>query len=159
MVRVHRNREVSLLGELITIDPTIYTLLIYPIRSPGNLHVIFQVGMHTVLNLHKRSLAKISHISRLCTSVTAGALMHLLQQVGTAYQYLHGYDLATSLRCFRSLPPRHRGSAWCLTQMARAYHCGERYCQAAKLFREVHSMDPHRQDGMGTLTGYFYTFC
>ncbi|CAI8035891.1 Cell division cycle protein 27 homolog [Geodia barretti] len=77
-----------------------------------------------------------------------GSLMNLLQQVGTAYQCLHGYDLATSLRCFRSLPPRHRSSAWCLSHMARVYHSGERYREAAKLFREVHSIDPHRQDGM-----------
>lgn len=73
--------------------------------------------------------------------------MSLLQQAGAAYQCLHSYDLVTSLRCFRSLPPRHRSSAWCLSHMARAYHIGERYRDAAKLFREVHSMDPHRQDG------------
>ena len=73
--------------------------------------------------------------------------MKLLQQAGTAYQCLHNYDLVTSLRCFRSLPPRHCGSAWCLSLMARAYHAGERYREAAKLFREVHSMEPHRQDG------------
>lgn len=74
--------------------------------------------------------------------------MKLFQQAGTAYQCLQNYDLVTSLHCFRSLPPRHRSSAWCLSQMARAYHAGERYREAAKLFREVHAMDPHRQDGM-----------
>ena len=94
---------------------------------------------------------------------TAGSLMNLLQQVGTAYQCLHGYDLATSLRCFRSLPPRHRSSAWCLSHMARVYHSGERYREAAKLFREVHSIDPHRQDGVCksdllVLSRYFLIF-
>lgn len=81
--------------------------------------------------------------------------MKLLQQAGVAYQCLHGYDLVTSLRCFRSLPPRHRSSAWCLSHMARAYHAGERYREAAKLFREVHSMDPHRQDGTHV---YWYVY-
>lgn len=75
--------------------------------------------------------------------------MGLLQQIGAAYQCLKNYDLVTSLRHFRSLPPRHRCSAWCLSHMASAYHVGERYKEAAKLFREVHSMDPHRQDGRG----------
>ena len=82
-------------------------------------------------------------------TVAVGALMTLLQQTGTAFQCLHGYNLATSLRCFRSLPSRHCGSAWCLSHMARAYHSSERYREAAQLFREVHSIDPHRQDGNG----------
>ena len=79
--------------------------------------------------------------------------MKLLQQIGAAYQCLHSYDLVTSLRSFRSLPPRHRCSAWCLGHMARAYHAGERYREAAKLFRDVHCIDPHRQDGM-----YMYVY-
>ena len=74
--------------------------------------------------------------------------MRLLQHVGAAYQCLRGYDLVNSLRCFRALPPRHRCSAWSLSHMARAYHTGERFREAAKLFREVHTMDPHRLDGI-----------
>ena len=57
----------------------------------------------------------------------SASLMHLLQQVGSAYHALCQYDLVRAIRQFRSLPPNHHHTPWVLGQVARAYFVGEKF--------------------------------
>ncbi|KAL5489547.1 hypothetical protein EMCRGX_G018652 [Ephydatia muelleri] len=76
------------------------------------------------------------------------ALMQLLQAIGTCYKALHSYDLLKAVKLFQSLPTNHFNTPWVMCQVGKAYFAGEKFKEAAKVFEEVHLMDPHRQEGM-----------
>ncbi|XP_064389846.1 cell division cycle protein 27 homolog isoform X2 [Halichondria panicea] len=76
------------------------------------------------------------------------SLMQLLVKLGSAYHSLSLYNLGQAIEEFETIAPHHSGTAWVTSQLARAYFAGERFKQSAKLYGEVHAMDPHRQEGM-----------
>lgn len=53
--------------------------------------------------------------------------MHLMKQIGTAYQALCNYELGKAVRLFQSLPCNHCETAWVKSHVARAYFAGERF--------------------------------
>ncbi|KAJ3179385.1 hypothetical protein HDU87_002994 [Geranomyces variabilis] len=71
-----------------------------------------------------------------------------LRMLGSGYRLLMQYECREAIVVYSKLPEPHLRTSWVLMQVARAFYDVGRYPEAVRYFREAHSLEPWRTEGM-----------
>merc|ERR1719500_22842 len=91
------------------------------------------------------SISLTAEASRMQKSSVSG-LLHLLKQVGLAYQKIGHYNCKEAVRLLQLLPPKHATSTWVLALLGKCHFELAEYREAVKYFAQVRERDPFRLD-------------